>query len=213
MFATPGRRLSPRAADRGAGPARRRRSPAGRGRDHAPPTTRRSSATSVKIVLAEQETSGLAILTDGDVAHEDRLASLVEGLGGSSTDRGRSTLPDGAAVRAPRFDGAHEWRGPITRRRLAMGRRRRPTSSSSRSSSGRTRSPGWPSPAGAPGEVSPLALAEAMNAELRALAEAGCPIIQIDEGALTAIGDDAGEWRTLRRDAAPADRRASTTTT
>ena len=50
-------------------------------------------------------------------------------------------------------------------------------------------------PGGAPREVLALGLAEALNAELRALAEAGCPIIQIDEGALTTIGDDAGEWR------------------
>ncbi len=49
-------------------------------------------------------------------------------------------------------------------------------------------------PGGARREVLALGLAEALNAELRALAEAGCPIIQVDEGALTTIGDDEAEW-------------------
>jgi methionine synthase II (cobalamin-independent) len=37
-------------------------------------------------------------------------------------------------------------------------------------------------------------LAEAMNQELLALAAAGCPVLQVDEGALATIGDDADEW-------------------
>jgi 5-methyltetrahydropteroyltriglutamate--homocysteine methyltransferase len=49
-------------------------------------------------------------------------------------------------------------------------------------------------PGGAPRGPLALGLAEAMNAELRALAAAGCPIIQVDEGGLTAIGDDSAEW-------------------
>lgn len=147
----------------------------------------------VKIVLAEQETSGLAVLTDGAVAHFDRLASLVTGLGGVSTPR-QVTLPDGAATGAPRFDGPIEWGGPITVdpwksadtmtdllvKQVLVGpftiaRLAEPTGVSRRDLA--------------------VALAEAMNAELRALAEAGCQIIQVDEGALTAIGDDEGEWR------------------
>ena len=50
-------------------------------------------------------------------------------------------------------------------------------------------------PGGASREVLALALAEALNLEVLALAAAGCPIIQIDEGALTTIGDDEAEWR------------------
>jgi len=66
-----------------------------------------------RIVLAEQEASGLAMLTDGDLADEDRLRRLVDGLGGTSSDRAVA-LPDGAEVRAPRFDRAPAWREPIT---------------------------------------------------------------------------------------------------
>ncbi len=57
----------------------------------------------VRVILDEQETSGLAMLTDGAISHEDRLTPFVAGLGGTSTDR-PVDLPDGATVRAPRFD-------------------------------------------------------------------------------------------------------------
>jgi len=147
----------------------------------------------VRQVLDEQEISGLAILTDGGVAHEDRLRRLVEGLGGSSSDRSVA-LPDGAPVRAPRFDQPVGWRGPITVddwrsadhasdilvKQVVIG----PYTIA--------RLAGL---AGAAHQGLALGLAEALNAELHALVEAGCPFVQIDEGALTAIGDDAAEWR------------------
>ena len=50
-------------------------------------------------------------------------------------------------------------------------------------------------PGGAAREVLALGLAEALNAEVHALIAAGCPMIQIDEGALTSIGDDGAEWQ------------------
>jgi 5-methyltetrahydropteroyltriglutamate--homocysteine methyltransferase len=127
------------------------------------------------------------------VAHVDRLAAFVQGLGGEGSTRAIA-LPDGATVAAPRFVGPVEWRGPIT-------------------------VDAWRSAAEAtdllvkqvlvgPYTIARLAdsedgsrhdlalgLAEAMNAELRALVDAGCPIIQVDEGALTSIGADEGEWR------------------
>jgi 5-methyltetrahydropteroyltriglutamate--homocysteine methyltransferase len=46
-----------------------------------------------------------------------------------------------------------------------------------------------------------LALAEALNQELRALAEAGAPVIQVDENALTLIAPDDGDERRLAADA------------
>ena len=67
----------------------------------------------ISVVLQEQELSGLAMITDGDVAHEDRLRRLVGGLGGTSTDRSVA-LPDGARVHAPRFDRVPRWQEPIT---------------------------------------------------------------------------------------------------
>ncbi len=145
-----------------------------------------------RVVLAEQEGSGLAILADADIAHADRLQPLVVGLGGLSTGR-TVRLPDGAIVHAPRFDRAPAWRGPINLdawrwadeatdlpvKQVVIG----PYTIA------RLAEPG-----GAPRGPLALGLAEAMNAELLALANAGCPIIQVDEGALTAIGNDAAEW-------------------
>jgi methionine synthase II (cobalamin-independent) len=104
------------------------------------------------------------------------------------------TLPDGAAVHAPRFDHGVAWQGPTTVdawrwadqasdilvKQVLIG----PYTIARL--------------AGAEGtgrEGLALALAEALNAEIHALVDAGCPVIQIDEGALTAIGDDDAEWR------------------
>jgi methionine synthase II (cobalamin-independent) len=153
---------------------------------------RRIARDFAKVVIAEQEIAGLAIVTDGDVAHADRLHTLVAGLGGLSNDR-TVVLPDGANVRAPRFDHAPTWRAPIMAddwrwadqatdlpvKQTLVG----PYTIARLAEAG-----------GAPRGPLALGLAEAMNAELRSLANAGCPIIQVDEGALTTIGNDLDEW-------------------
>jgi hypothetical protein len=145
-----------------------------------------------RLVLEEQELAGLALLTDGGVAHDDRLRTLVEGLGGTSLGQ-PVALPDRATARAPRFDRPPHWRGPITVddwqwadqasdilvKQVLVG----PYTLS------RLADPG-----GADRPVLALALAEALNAELHALVQAGCPVIQLDEGGLSAIGDDTAEW-------------------
>ncbi len=147
----------------------------------------------IGVVLAEQELAGLAMLCDGGVAHDDRLALQIAGLGGTPTERVVS-LPDGASARVPRFDRTVGWRGPLTVedwrwadhatdmlvKQVLIG----PYTLAHLAL-----------PAGSARERLALALAEALNQELHALAEAGCPVIQIDEGALTTIGDDAAEWR------------------
>ena len=147
----------------------------------------------IRVVVEEQETSGLGLLTDGAVAHADRLSSLVEGLGGASSKH-TVTLPDGATVFAPQFDRTVAWRGPIT---VDAWRWADQTTDQlvkqvivGPYTMARLAEPG----AGSHERLA-LGLAEALNAELHALVQAGCPVIQIDEGALTAIGEDAGEWR------------------
>lgn len=149
-----------------------------------------------KVVIAEQETAGLAILSDGGVTHPDRLQTLVTALGGISTDR-EVALPDGASVRAPRFDRAPAWHDPITLDdwRWADEATDLPVK---QVLVGPYTIARLAEPGGAPRGSLALGLAEAMNAELRALAGAGCPIIQVDEGALATIGDDAGEWALYR---------------
>jgi hypothetical protein len=148
------------------------------------------------VVLAEQELSGLAILTDGAVATEDRLRPLVGGLGGTSTPRSVA-LPDGAEVHAPRFDQAPRWQGSIT---LDAWRWADQTSDLmvKQVLIGPYTMAVLADPGGAPREVLALGLAEALNQEIHALVAAGCPVVQVDEGALTAIGDDAAAWALYR---------------
>ena len=145
-----------------------------------------------EIVLAEQQIAGLAILSDGSVTHADRLQPLVTGLGGISTDT-PAVLPDGATVRRPRFDRAPDWKAPITVMdwQWADERTELPVKQVLVGPYTLAR---LAEPGGAPRGPLALGLAEAMNAELRALAAAGCPIVQVDEGALVTIGDDAAEW-------------------
>ncbi|MBA3236700.1 MAG: hypothetical protein H0T59_12045 [Chloroflexi bacterium] len=150
----------------------------------------------VRVILDEQETAGLAMLTDGAITHEDRLAPLVIGLGGTPSDHAVA-LPDGATVHVPRFDEPVAWRGPITVdawrwadhvtdqlvKAVIVG----PYTLARLSDSGSTSR-----------DVLALGLADALNAELHALVDAGCPVIQVDEGALSLIGDDPTEWRLYR---------------
>lgn len=117
----------------------------------------------------------------------------MAGLGGTSSGP-PTTLADHSPVATPRFDAPVRWTDPIT-------------------------VDAWQRAAGATellvkqvvvGPVTiaalagtdeaaradlALALAEALNAELRALAEAGCALIQVDEPAVTRIGADPGTWR------------------
>lgn len=145
-----------------------------------------------KVVIAEQEIAGLAILTDGAVGHPDRLQALIAGLGGSGTERA-AALPDGAPVLAPRFDRAPAWQSPITVDDWSWADQATDLPVK-QTLVGPYTIARLAEPGGASRGTLALGLAEAMNGELRALSAAGCPIIEIDEGALTSLGDDAAEW-------------------
>ena len=149
-------------------------------------------------LLLEQETAGLAILTEPSVRWPDRVAPIAAGITGLESAADPVTLPGGESVTGLRVvDGLRRrsgllvdaWRdaagrteapvkqalvGPYTLARFAQlgGRGRRQVT---------------------------IALAEQLNAEMRALVEAGCPFLQVDEGAATLIGDDDEEWRLFAR--------------
>ncbi len=147
----------------------------------------------VRVVLDEQEAAGLGMLSDGDIGAEDRLQRLVEGLGGRSSGP-PTRLPDGAVVKTPAFDDGVTWRSPITVeawrwadhctdqlvKQVLVG----PYTLARLAARDR--------PARA---YLAMGFAEALNLELRALVDADCPYIQIDEGTLTSIDDDEEEWR------------------
>ena len=138
----------------------------------------------VRVAISEQEAAGLEPLTDGGLRHPDPVAAIAGGLDGIELRSGAPPL----VRRSPAWRGpilAEEWRfaascteravkqalvGPYTLgRHVAPGRL------------GRARVT--------------LALAEALNAELRALAAAGCPLIEVTEDGAVAIGDDPSERR------------------
>ncbi|HEX7471838.1 MAG TPA: hypothetical protein VF323_02050 [Candidatus Limnocylindrales bacterium] len=141
----------------------------------------------VRRAIAEQEGAGLEPITDGGLRHADPIATIADGLAGIEARAGAPALVRRSPEwHAPLFvDG---WRfaasctdravkqalpGPYTLgRRLAPGRLGRSTVT--------------------------LALAEALNAELKALASAGCPLIEVAEDAAVAIGDDPAERRLFR---------------
>lgn len=137
----------------------------------------------VRSVLAEQEAAGLGLLCDGGLRSPDPIGSLAGGLDGFEVTAGRVR-----AVAEPR------WRGPVLVEAW-------------RSTAALTELPVKQAivgpytlarrvDAGATGRVRlTLALAEALREELRALAEAGCPVIQVDEDDAALVGLDPSERR------------------
>jgi methionine synthase II (cobalamin-independent) len=129
----------------------------------------------VRQAVAAQELAGLEPLTDGRLRWPDLLAPL-RGLADPRLPKWQAplTVADWSFAAAATTRAVKQaLPGPYTAaRRLAPdGRRRRSLT---------------------------LALAEALHAEVVALAEAGCPLVEIDEPDAVAIGDDEVERRLFR---------------
>lgn len=156
----------------------------------------------VRELLEEQIDAGLALLTDGQVRWEDPQTAIARGLEGFEITGLLRYFDTNTYYRQPRALAEPAWTHPITVpdwrfadatvRELAAARNMEPLpvkaclvgpyTLARLSESGNVGR-----------ERLTLALAEALNRELRALADAGAPVIQVDENALTAIapGDDA----------------------
>jgi methionine synthase II (cobalamin-independent) len=143
----------------------------------------------VRDAIGVQEAAGLEPVTDGGLRHADRAAWLLGGMAGV-----RGTFESDALAA---LDGLPSWRGPITVEAWRFA-----TTCSSRAVKGSIVGPYTLArgvEAGTYGrEAVTLALAEALNEELRALAVAGCPLLQVDEDAATLIGDSPGERQLFR---------------
>ena len=169
----------------------------------APATTDGAAAAdpvadaAVREAIAAQEAAGLEPLTDGHARWADPVSGLVAGLEGFAIEGPVPYLGTGRTVRRPRLTAEPRWRGPITVDpwRFAAG-------CTTRAVKQTILGPytlGFLADAGDLGrERTTLALAEALNEELRALAAAGCPLVQVDEDAATGIGDDPSERRLFR---------------
>lgn len=146
-------------------------------------------------VVHEQARAGLAFLGDGGVRDPDRLLPLTRGLGGLEPGP-TATLPTGEIVTAPRVSGPIAWAAPITVAgwTFAAGLTDLPVKQAliGPYTIGRLAAI---DAAERPSVT--LAIAEALNAELHALAAAGVPVVQVDEDGATAIGDDRAEWELL----------------
>lgn len=138
----------------------------------------------IRRAIAAQEAAGLEPLTDGGLRWPDPVATVVGGLAGIEVQTGATAL-----VR--RLPG---WREPILVEGWAFA-----ASCTERAVKQALVGPYTLGRHVAPGRLGrervTLALAEALNAELRALAEAGCPLIEVQEDAAVAIGDDPAERR------------------
>ena len=157
----------------------------------------------VREVMAEQVDAGLQLLTDGQVRWDDQQTAVARGLRGFEITGLLRYFDTNTYYRQPRALEAPTWASPIT---VDDWRFARDVSVSLAQERGLAAPPVkqcLPGPytlarLSDPGEVGrerlTLALAEALNLELLALQDAGVPVIQLDENALTLIGrDDAAE--------------------
>ena len=154
----------------------------------------------VREVLAEQADAGLELLTDGQVRWDDPLSPLTHGLDGLEATGLLRWFDTNTYFRQPRATGRPSWRAPIT-----LDDWRFASSATSLPVKQCIVGPytlGRLADAGDVGrETLTLAAAEALNQELRALLEAGAPVVQVDEYALTLVGPDDDAERRLFADA------------
>ncbi len=126
----------------------------------------------VRRVLDDQRDAGLGLLTDGGVRTDDAGATILARLGGSSRPVRAAPLTVDSWIRtADAASGVPVKQclpGPYT-----LGRRFAPTKTRRHDLT--------------------MILADALAGELADLAAAGCPFIQIDEGAAVSIGVDTDE--------------------
>jgi 5-methyltetrahydropteroyltriglutamate--homocysteine methyltransferase len=151
----------------------------------------------VQEILDEQLAAGMGVLTDGGARWESPFDPVITGLRG--LEAGSPTALFGTGLRVPRpiVSGPIAWEGPIYRSAWI-------SAAAGRSVPVKQVIPGpytlakLSQPGAVRRESVTLALAEALNAELRDLVAAGCQLIQVDEDALVAIEADPTERGLVR---------------
>jgi methionine synthase II (cobalamin-independent) len=151
----------------------------------------------VREVLREMGTIELGIGGDGGVREPDRARPLVDGLAGLA--RGEVThLPDREVVTRPIVEGPVRWERPIFVEDWRFANAETDLFVK-QTLIGPYTLAALAEPAGGRDRARlAVVLAEALNQELHALADANCPMIEIDEPLALRIGNDAREWRTFR---------------
>jgi len=154
----------------------------------------------VRELVAEQAAAGLELLTDGQVRWDDPLTPVALGLDGFESAGLLRWFDTNTYFRQPRALRPPTWRSPITLAdwRFAASATEPPVKQClvGPYTLGRL------ADAGDVGrETVTLAAAEALHEELRSLLEAGVPVVQVDEYALTMVGPDDDAERRLFREA------------
>jgi 5-methyltetrahydropteroyltriglutamate--homocysteine methyltransferase len=164
----------------------------------------------VREIMAEQLDAGLGMLTDGQVRWDDPQTVIARGLTGFEITGLLRYFDTNTYYRQPRAVALPTWTHPI----LVVGWRF--ADSVARDAAKARRNDPIPVKAclvgpytlarlSDPGELDreavTMAAAEALNQEIRALLEAGAPIVQVDENALTMIGADDDAERSLAAEA------------
>lgn len=150
----------------------------------------------VKQVIDEQIAAGLDLVTDGLVRWDDALTYIARGLGGFATEGLVRYLDTNTFYRQPLAQEPVRWRGPITVAdwEYAAGVSPKPVKAvlTGPYTIGRlSRSAAHRDP-----DDFVLELADALRAEIRALHEAGAPLVQIDEPVITRKPSD---WPVFKR--------------
>jgi methionine synthase II (cobalamin-independent) len=142
-------------------------------------------------VVAEQESLGIDISTDGEIRRENFIHYHCRHLAGIDFEALTETETDGHQFLLPTITGAIQAGQPFLVRdwRIAQSATRRPVkitvpgplTIASRVADDHYREP----------RLRGAALADALNVEIRRLADAGCPAIQIDEPVFARKVEDA----------------------
>jgi 5-methyltetrahydropteroyltriglutamate--homocysteine methyltransferase len=159
----------------------------------------------IRELIAEQVDAGLGLVTDGQVRWEDPQTAVARGLEGFEITGLLRYFDTNTYYRQPRAVAEPRWRGPIlvddwryadrAARELAAERGDEPVPVKACLVGPYTLAR-LSEAAEIDRERLTEALAEALNQEIRALVDAGAPLVQVDENGLTMIGrDDEGERR------------------
>jgi len=153
----------------------------------------------VRLVVQDQEEAGLDVVTDGEVRRRHYIWGFLDGLTGIDTERlGQKRSRGGRyseTTEVARITGPVDWRGPV----FVEGCRY------TRSLTSRRLKVTLPGPMtiadsvidehyGADDKTLAMHFARILNAEARALVEAGADIVQFDEPCFNVYLEEVGEW-------------------
>jgi 5-methyltetrahydropteroyltriglutamate--homocysteine methyltransferase len=153
----------------------------------------------VRLAVLEQEEAGLAVVTDGELRRRHYIWGFLDGLSGVDTDRlGQKRSRGGRyqeTTEVARVIGDVAWREPVFVEgcRFTRSVTRRPL---------KVTLPGPMTIAdsvvdehyGADDRTLAMRFAKILNAEAKALVEAGADVIQFDEPCFNVYLDEVGEW-------------------